>query len=188
MHVAISLTPLWGLSLASMGRALDLLSTWWVTPRLRLEGNPLIKRYGWTFALAWSLLFPILGSCAPGVGIMIGACSCMMAFSNMHLAFIARHAPGARNTLRALNAHAMRACSFGAFCLETAMLVLPAAVLGLMGLAAHDTDRTGTAIYVAYGVLLWCAAIPCFRLMNWLRFQRALRQLGTLALVNLVSP
>lgn len=60
----------------------------------------------------------------------------------------------------------------------------PAALLKI----EHDTDRTGAAIYVAYGVLLWCAVIPCFRLMNWLRFRRALRQLGTLAPVNLVCP
>ena len=36
-----------GAALLVFGRAMDLLSTWFATPTLALEGNPIVKKLGW---------------------------------------------------------------------------------------------------------------------------------------------
>ena len=170
-----SLNPWWGVLFASGGRALDVLSTWWVTPNLKLEGNPLVKTFGWKFAIIFSLLFPILGYASPALGIVIGSFSCVMAFSNMHSAFVTRHAPNGESALLKLHVQAMHACSLTQFCLASFLLILPAFFLGLMILTGTGFSGSDCASYVGCGVLAWCVAVAQLRLRHWVRFQRALK-------------
>ncbi len=49
-------------TLADVGKGIDLLSTWYVTPRLRLKTGGLISKFGWKGAIALQLPVIMLAS------------------------------------------------------------------------------------------------------------------------------
>ena len=64
-----------------LGRLADIISTRLVTPTLRLEANPVMRRLGWRFAWA-TLLVALLAYYSPALGIAGFAASFMVAASN----------------------------------------------------------------------------------------------------------
>ena len=78
------------LALLTFARGADFLSTWIATPNLVLEGNPLVKKLGWT----WSALLN-LALCAgfavwPLAAIIIGTTSLRVASRNFQSAWLMR--------------------------------------------------------------------------------------------------
>lgn len=57
------------LGLLVFARGMDFLSTWFATPTLALEANPLAKRLGWKWG------DPVEGGIVPGVGTLADGCA-----------------------------------------------------------------------------------------------------------------
>ena len=74
-------------ALLLVGRIGDILSTRLVTPTLRLEANPVMRRLGWRFAWT-SLLLALLPYYSPGLGIAAVAASLLVAASNLSRGWI----------------------------------------------------------------------------------------------------
>jgi hypothetical protein len=97
-----------GLSL--LGRALDLLSTYYITPHLKLETNWLIRRLGWKGSIILQIPLILLGAFFRELAIFILAWSIIVASSNISGAWFVRNLPeGDEKYFELLKASAMRA-------------------------------------------------------------------------------
>ena len=147
---------------ALFGRLADVISTRLVTPKLALEGNPLVKRFGWAYAWA-SLSLALLTFFSPDMGIIVGTFSCLMAHSNMSFALISRYATGERK-LRELYLVAIKNCSpasyVGMFVVQFLPLLAVACILLLVGEGNDERLVAG----VAYGIFIWVFSMAIFKL------------------------
>jgi hypothetical protein len=66
---------------ALAGRIGDILTTWLVTPQLKLEANPLMRKFRWPFA-GLTLLIAFIAFPMPEMGVVIATVSFMVAASN----------------------------------------------------------------------------------------------------------
>lgn len=174
LHIGV-IGILSGVAFASIGRALDLLSTWWLTPNLKFESNTLIKKFGWGYAVVGSVIFPTLGYVVPAGGVALGVMSCVFAFSNLRQSFVLRNAPEAEDGFRALATSAFRSCTFYRFCIESALSAAPIAILAIMVLVSNGATDIDYAACIAYGLLAWCVVAARLRLATWVRVQHRLR-------------
>ena len=78
------------LGLLVFARGMDFLSTWFATPTLALEANPLAKRLGWKWGIAFNLL--LCGALAhwPLPGLMVVTTSLLVAARNFKSAWLMR--------------------------------------------------------------------------------------------------
>lgn len=154
--------PIFGFAL--VGRLFDIVSTRVVSPRLALEGNPLVKRFGWTYAwLTLGLAFLTFSSVE--YGIIIGTASCLMGFSNMSVAVLARYAAG-EDGLRELHSRAVRRCPLKSYVALTALQYVPVLVLAafIITLAGDSADNPVTDVGV--GMMVWVLAVVVLKFRN----------------------
>jgi|SRR5579883_1850685 len=76
--------------LITFARGMDILSTWVATPNLVLEGNPLMKRLGWKWAIPLNILLCVLFAFWPLAAIMISTTSVLVAARNFQHAWLMR--------------------------------------------------------------------------------------------------
>jgi hypothetical protein len=78
------------LALLAFARGMDFLSTWIATPNLLLEGNPLAKKLGWKWGVAFNV--PLIGVLAmwPLSAIVIATASVLVAARNFQSAWLMR--------------------------------------------------------------------------------------------------
>ncbi len=76
------------------GRALDLLSTYYITPNLKLETNRLVKRLGWKGSIILQIPLVILGVFFRPIAFFFLTWSIIIAASNISGAWFIRHFPG----------------------------------------------------------------------------------------------
>jgi hypothetical protein len=62
-----------------LSRVCDLLSTWLVTPKLKLEANPIVRRFRWPFGF---LTLAFVAYWQPEIAVMIATSSFLVAASN----------------------------------------------------------------------------------------------------------
>jgi hypothetical protein len=67
--------------LAVCSRAADVWTTYLVTPTLKLEANPVARRFGWKFALL-TILVGLVAYASPPMGVVILTASFLVAASN----------------------------------------------------------------------------------------------------------
>lgn len=90
MNVNIT-NPTWiSFCFAFTGRVFDLLSTRWVSPKLALESNAVIRKFGWKYAWA-TVLVALVALLHPSLGFIVGTFSLFAAFSNTRNAAIIRY-------------------------------------------------------------------------------------------------
>ena len=156
------MTVWWIFGFALIGRLADVISTWIVTPKLALEGNPLVRRFGWAYAWA-TLSLALLTFVSPDMGIIVGTFSCLMAHSNMSSALISRFGVGERK-LRELYFAAIKNCSpasyIGMFLVQFLPLLAVACVLLLVG--QNNGERYVSD--VACGIFVWVFAMAIYKL------------------------
>lgn len=167
------LNPWSGLVFASAGRGLDLLSTWWLTPRLTLEGNPLVRRFGWRYAIVSSIIFPVLGYFIPAIGVMLGTMSCIIAFSNMHNAMIIRYAPDGQQRLRRLMQDALGNCNAPQRFMASFLFVVPMLSMGLILLVLGIPRGMGYTTCVGVGAMAYCLLFGYLRVCTFIRLRHA---------------
>ena len=78
------------LGLLVFARAMDFLSTWFATPNLLLEANPLARRMGWRWGIAFNLLLCLAAAHWPFSGIVIVTTSLLVAARNFKSAWLMR--------------------------------------------------------------------------------------------------
>lgn len=76
-------------ALILIGRIGDITTTWLVSPTLKLEGNPLVRKLGWPFALATVLIF-LVPYWDMQAGVLILVPSLLVSSSNAGKIWIAR--------------------------------------------------------------------------------------------------
>ena len=147
---------------ALVGRLADVLSTRIVTPQLALEGNPLVRRFGWAYAWA-SLSLALLAFVSAEFGIIIGTVSCLMAHSNMSLALISRYATGEQR-LRELYFVALKNCSLGSYVGMFLVQFLPLLAVAGALLLFGRSDAKPFVSDVAYGIFCWVMVLTILKL------------------------
>lgn len=71
-------------------RGMDFLSTWFATPNLELEANPLAKRLGWKWGAAFNLLLCLAAAHWPLAGLIVVTTSLLVAARNFKSAWLMR--------------------------------------------------------------------------------------------------
>jgi len=78
------------LALLAFARAADFLSTWVATPNLVLEGNPVVRKLGWTWSALLNLVLCTGFAVWPFVAIFISTTSLLVAARNFQSAWLMR--------------------------------------------------------------------------------------------------
>lgn len=159
---------------ALTGRVLDVLSTYLVSPKLMLEGNPFIRRYGWRLALL-TTFFSIFAFASPFLGVVIGTMSCVMAMSNFQLAPMVRYAGGEAAFRKVISDNAAALFSLRRSLRDMITIPLPAFCLGAALLLETGANSNGIFAAVAYGLLTWTASVIFYRTVSLVRVYRRIR-------------
>ncbi len=80
--------------ITALGRALDLLSTYYITPNLELETNTLISRLGWKGSILLQVPLVVFGALIRPAAVFFFAWSVIIAASNISGAWFVRNLPG----------------------------------------------------------------------------------------------
>ncbi len=78
------------LGLLAFARGMDFLSTWFATPTLALEANPLAKRLGWKWGIAFNVLLCLVAAHWPLAGLIVVTTSLLVAARNFKSAWLMR--------------------------------------------------------------------------------------------------
>ena len=78
------------LGLLCFARGMDFLSTWFATPTLALEANPLAKRLGWKWGIAFNVLLCVAAAHWPLAGLIVVTTSLLVAARYFKSAWLMR--------------------------------------------------------------------------------------------------
>lgn len=78
------------LGLLVFARGMDFLSTWFATPTLALEANPIARRLGWKWGIAFNLLLCFAAAHWPLAGLIVVTTSLLVAARNFKSAWLMR--------------------------------------------------------------------------------------------------
>ena len=78
------------LAVVVFSRGMDFLSTWFATPNLVLEGNPLAKKLGWRWGALLNMAISIAVAFEPVIAIAISTTSLLVAARNFQSAWLMR--------------------------------------------------------------------------------------------------
>ncbi len=78
------------LGLLVFARGMDFLSTWFATPTLALEANPIARRLGWRWGVAFNFLLCLAAAHWPLAGLIIVTTSLLVAARNFKSAWLMR--------------------------------------------------------------------------------------------------
>lgn len=155
-------------ALVLIGRLGDIGSTYFVTPTLALEANPVVRRLGWSFAAA-SLLLCLVPYYHVGLGLMAAVTSLMVAGSNLSRAWVSR-ALGEKETLAMLRVAAGRIPRWKAIASVVVGACFVALAAGVLILTSGGS-KAG-AFWFALGLLIYAAAIALYGVLFVLRIYR----------------
>jgi hypothetical protein len=152
-------------------RALDLLSTWFATPSLVMEGNPLVKRLGWR----WSIFFNLAlcgGIAFYPLGAVVGCTtSVLVAARNLQSAWAVRvtgeesYSHRREELLSQATPGLFLACVFG----EATLLLLVGSALVW---AAGPAD---VPLGIGLGIVTYAVAVAFFMTISLWRNRRPAR-------------
>ncbi|HEU4698563.1 MAG TPA: hypothetical protein VFS40_05250 [Gemmatimonadales bacterium] len=137
-----------------LGRVGDLASTWYATPTLHLEANPLVRRFRWRLGLL-SLLLALVPYYNTSLGMVVAVPSLLVTAGNLGRGWLMRALGEAEYwalLLRAARQHSRRAAMASALG-AAAFFALAAGLLRLLS----SPDEWG--YWFADGMLLYTAAV-----------------------------
>ncbi len=156
------------LALLVFARGMDFLSTWFATPTLALEGNPLAKRLGWKWGIAVNLLLCAAVAHWPLVGCMLVTTSLLVAARNFKSAWLMRALGETGYAMLVCDAvqHSSRA-SFLISVLGETILV------GLVGGAVvASSEWPSVPMAVGMGMVAYAVAVAFYSLLSVWRMWR----------------
>jgi hypothetical protein len=154
------------LLLARLG---DIGSTYLITPKLRLEANPLVRRWKWPFAFSTLLIALVPYYWLPG-GVVLLVGSLLVCFSNFSGLWLAR-AVGEDKYLEFVTLHASRTRLASALLPLLAAGICVAAV-GLLLLYLYPNPNRDWGFFVAVGILGYAIAITLWRSVAFVRLRK----------------
>ena len=152
-----------------VSRVGDLLTTYLVSPTLKLEANSLARRFGWKFAFA-ALLIALVPYYSTGAGVVIATASLLVSATNAMKIMTAK-ALGEDEYLRFTQSVVART-SFGAGILYVLMPALFMTLLGGFILILFPSASAGWGFPIAIGVLAYAFAIGLWGTVRFLRLKK----------------
>lgn len=156
--------------LVFVGRAGDVGSTYLVTPTLKLEANPLVRKLRWPLAVV-SLLFCLVPYVDLGAGVAVAVMSLAVTGSNLRLLWVAR-ALGEEGLLEFYVGAAKRSSLRSMLLAHSASCCFDASVGLVLFFFEHDPRRW--AFWVAAGIVIFAFA----RLVHGASFLRRLHRIA----------
>ena len=153
----------------------DIGSTWLATPELKLESNPVVRKFRWWYAWATLLLcFVPLVSLGASVAILVA--SLLVTSSNLSKGWLMRSL-GEDGYLLLMHETAVRS----SLPVALGFTLGSAAAVGLVGwLALVTSGGDGTwGYWGATGILIYAAAIAFYGAISVVRLYRSLGQVPT---------
>ena len=160
-------------ALTFLARLADVGTTWLGTPHLLLEGNPLVRRLGWPFAVATILLPPFLAYWSLGDAVIVLTASFLVAAHNASGIRLGSADEREEEEAEIYEELAEEGPSWTTLARNLMPLIL-VAPLGMLLLLAYP--RRGLGNPVALGILLYVAGGVFFTAMGFFRFRREARQ------------
>lgn len=161
--------------LAVLSRIADILTTYLVTPTLKLEANSIARRLGWWYALL-TILVGFIPYVSPALGVVVLTTSFMVAAANASRIL----------TARALGEEEMAALSLRIILASPPwpgllFLVMPGIFVALLGGSILFFYPVGTqwGYYFGLGMLVYALAIFVWYPLNYFRVRALARQTMT---------
>lgn len=161
-------------ALAVTSRLADLLTTYLVSPNLKLEANSLARRFGWWYA--WlTVLIGFIPYISPAAGIVVLTASFMVAASNASKILMAR-ALG-EEELAALSQRVLQVTPFWPGIL---FMVMPGIFIAALAgsLLYFYPSETQWGYYFAIGMLTYAFAVFVWYPLRYFRLRKKLREVG----------
>ncbi len=156
------------LALLVFARGMDFLSTWFATPNLALEANPLAKRLGWKWGILFNLLLCFAVAHWPLPGLMVVTTSLLVAARNFKSAWLMRALGETGYAM--LIGDAMRHSSRRTFLISVLGETL---LFGLVGGAVVGSSEWPSApLAVGMGMVAYAGAVLFYSLLSVWRMWR----------------
>ncbi len=154
--------------LVLFGRAMDLLSTWMVTPSLALEANPVARRLGWRGGVAVSCVAALVLGLLPLAAISVTTTSLLVAARNAQSAWLVRSL--GEQEYRQWIAARYRSGSRATFLAGLAMNSVPFALIGA-GLLVYSRWQL-VPFSVGLGLVVYALAVALYTGLTMRRVAR----------------
>jgi len=161
---------------ALVARASDLLTTWLVTPSLKLEANPVARKFGWPYAFL-TLFAALFAYWWPPVCVALTTTSFLVAGSNAMKIPMARSL-GEDAYFQLMIENAAKDSFWPGLFARLASLPFYALLAGFMFFFFRDPNTWD--FWIAYGVALYAGVLAIFYTRSYVR----LRKLGRALLAN----
>ena len=155
------------LGLLVFARGMDFLSTWFATPNLALEANPIAKRLGWKWGSGFNLLLCFAVAHWPLAGLIMVTTSLLVAARNFKSAWL----------MRALGetGYALLVCDAMSHSSRRAYLISVLGETGLFGLVGGAvvmwSDWPSVTLAVGLGMLAYAGAVLFYSLLAMWRMR-----------------
>ena len=164
------------LTLVAFARGMDFLSTWFATPNLVLEGNPIAKKLGWRGGAVLNVVICFVVARDPVVAIAISTTSLLVAARNCQSAWLMRSM--GEEDYRDWHIDRIVQARVGDYLVGLAGNTLPIAAVGVAVIYFCDQLLIPSAIGI--GIVVYSAAVAFYTLLAFWRIRRAApRRMGT---------
>lgn len=156
-------------ALVAFARGMDFLSTWFATPNLVLEGNPIAKKLGWRGGAVLNVVICFVVAREPVVAIAISTTSLLVAARNFQSAWLMR-AMGEID-YRDWHIARIREARVADYLLGLAGNTLPTAAVGA-GII-YFCERLLVPSAIGLGLVIYAVAVAFYTLLAFWRIRRA---------------
>jgi hypothetical protein len=159
-----------------IARVGDVLSTYLVTPTLKLEGNPLARKFRWPFAFL-SILVCLIPYYNTAIAIPILVASLMVSASNCSKIWLHRTL-GESQVYELLKSCAVKAPVFSSLF----FILSPCFFLALLGgtvLFFYPDPTSDWGFFIAIGIFAYAAALALYGPLFFFRLRKAVKNTGS---------
>ena len=157
------------LALVAFARGMDFLSTWFATPNLVLEGNPIAKKLGWRGGAALNAMICVAVALDPLVSIAISTTSLLVAARNFQSAWLMRTM--GETGYRDWHIARIVEARVADYLLGLAGNTLPVAAVGVA--VIYFCERLLIPSAIGIGIVVYAGAVAFYTLLAFWRIRRA---------------
>ncbi len=156
------------LGLLVFGRAMDFLSTWFATPTLALEANPIAKWLGWKWGMLVNLVLCFAIAHSPMLAVLLATISLLVAARNFKSAWLMRAMGETGYAMLVSDAmnHSSRRSFLASVFGETMLFAL------VGGLVVFSSEWASLPQTVGMGMIFYAAAVAFYSLLAVWRMWR----------------
>ncbi len=157
------------LLLVAFARGMDFLSTWFATPNLVLEGNPIAKKLGWRGGAVLNVAICFAAAFDPLIAIAVSTTSLLVAARNFQSAWLMRTLGETR--YRDWHIARIMEAQVADYLLALAGNTLPTAAVGLAVICFCGQRLIPSAIGI--GMVVYAGAVAFYTLLAFWRIRRS---------------